>query len=246
MTTTYRPSYASLWNLWVVLLIGALLAVRPGFFAYLIQSHVDMAGVEPFLAPALRGLGGIACIWMLLSICYQRLYSHYVLYEDRIVAVHGILRRRESTAEYPHIRSIELQKSLPGMLLGYGDLLLGTAGTGETNVNMRGVDAPEKIRDRLRELQQAHLAPLPDNENALQNTAMPTPQSQPGQAAAPAPSTPAPVPDSVTFDQGSPTPSAPMQLNDTPGTSLPVDPVELNAELDRRFQNAQGHQGGDS
>lgn len=243
MTITYRPSYASLWNLWVLFLIGALLAVRPGFFAYLLQSHIDMAGAGDYLAPALRCLGTLTSAWMLLSIWYQRIYSHYVLHEDRIVAVHGIFRRRESTAEYLHIRSIELQKSLPGMLLGYGDLLLGTAGTGETNVNMKGIDAPEKIRDRLRELQQAYMAPpAPPESTPPSEQPHATPSLSPQAPSTEAPSTAV----SDTPSNVPSTPGMPLELSDSPTTSLPVDADALNAELDRRIQSSQDQHGDDA
>jgi uncharacterized membrane protein YdbT with pleckstrin-like domain len=45
--------------------------------------------------------------------------------DDRLVVVHGVLRRRSAAVRLRGVGAIELEQTLPGRLLGYGTLAVG-------------------------------------------------------------------------------------------------------------------------
>jgi membrane protein YdbS with pleckstrin-like domain len=243
MTLIFHRSYISLWNYWLLLTIGLVCLLTPSLVTDLANRYLPLDDLLATVDAGVRTTGLILTGWMGGWIMIKRLYSRYTVYEDRLEARHGILRRRTSTASFSHIRSIDIDKSLPGMLLGYGDLLFGTAGTGETNVVFHGIADPEIIKEKIRRLQTPGVSPA-SGSPADQQTA---PHASPDLASAPAPQPSRPDPSAP---QASPAPThveeppASAALNvginhsERPGSNpLPYDAEGLNQELDRRIQS---------
>ena len=147
-----RRSYWSLWNYWFLIFVCVLALLIPFILTDTFLAFVPINLDPGVLDSYLRKAGLIGLIVSAIAMAYQRLYSRYEIFPDRVEASHGVLSKKVSTADLGHIRSIDVNKSLAGMLLGYGNLLLGTAGTGESNVTMIAVDEPAKVRDHLRML----------------------------------------------------------------------------------------------
>lgn len=147
-----RRSYWSLWNYWMLVGLCLVAIFIPFVFTNAFLSFVPLT-MNPASIDLILRLAGVAfLLYSFIALCYQRAYSKYSVYPDRVEASHGIFQRKVSTAYLEHIRSLDVNKSLAGMLLGYGNLYLGTAGTGGSNVTMIGLDDPAKVRDLLRKL----------------------------------------------------------------------------------------------
>lgn len=244
MSIRFRRSFSSLWNIWLCLGMALVCFVVPGKVTYLLDLYVPL-GESFFTVEKLVRLAGMAGAatagaWLL----YKRYYSRYIVHDDRIEAKYGILKRHTSTANFQHIRSIDVEKTLMGMILGYGTLLFGTAGTGETNVVFEGIADPEKVKEKIRRKERGEswdeeeIADAPAMQEAVEpvELAASQPQEEPtvsqSNAAHEAPRK-APIDDlpnamNTHVQRRSPT-------DDTP-ESLPYRPEELNALLDRRFE----------
>jgi uncharacterized membrane protein YdbT with pleckstrin-like domain len=52
--------------------------------------------------------------------------THLVVTTEKLFVVHGTLRRRASAVRLRSVENLELEQTLPGRLLGYGTLVLGS------------------------------------------------------------------------------------------------------------------------
>lgn len=135
-------SYWSVWHLWVVAVIGLLMIVMKGRLSMIIIGSESLSLISAGLGLGLL-LGG------LFKAFYMRIYSRYHIKSDRIDVSHGVFSRRNTSIYMEHIRSVDVSKSLAGMILGYGDLLIGTSGTGDSNIKMRDIDEPMKVQQLI-------------------------------------------------------------------------------------------------
>ncbi|NLC22184.1 MAG: PH domain-containing protein [Halomonadaceae bacterium] len=234
MTLVYYRSYISLWNYWLMLVISLAFLLVPSMITDLANSYLPLDSMLGTVDSAIRVIGLIMTGWSGGSIMIKRAYSRYTVYEDRLEAQYGILSRKTSTANFSHIRSVDIEKKLPGMLLGYGDLLFGTAGTSEVNVIFHGIADPEIIREKVRRLRN----PAPgsigsDPQEVIAPSVeplMPPPEPiTPHESSAPA--SVSDSSDSTSFNVG-------INHSERPGSNpLPYDADSLNQELERRIHN---------
>ncbi|RME60629.1 MAG: PH domain-containing protein, partial [Candidatus Dadabacteria bacterium] len=101
----------------------------------------------------LMGLPFLAALTVLLHRKFDR---QYVIGPDYVKEVHGLysLKMRETILEFAKVHGVEIEKNLFQRLFNLGDIGVGSAMTGSTEIIMVGVRDPEKyakiIEDRVK------------------------------------------------------------------------------------------------
>lgn len=149
---SFRRSYYSLWKLWLLALVSAVCLVASKGVAHLLADLLGIGQGSPVMAGLVRDAGLLGSLCAAAGITYYRFYSRYRVYPHSIEAKNGILYRHNSSANLSHIRSVDVKRTLMGMIMGYGDIHFGTAGTGEANVNFLSVSDPDQIKKRIEQL----------------------------------------------------------------------------------------------
>jgi uncharacterized membrane protein YdbT with pleckstrin-like domain len=91
----------------------ALAALAAG--AFLLGWPVTVAGALLLAAAALVAL---RAVWR-----WDR--TRVLVTDERLVVVHGVVRRRSAAVRLHGVGAVELEQTLPGRLLGYGTLAVG-------------------------------------------------------------------------------------------------------------------------
>ncbi len=81
-----------------------------------------------------------------------RIYNvRYSIDSRGIEEKHGILAMRTKTTQvrYEDVRSVELEQTLLERILHIGEVEIGTAATGATEIKIQGVAAPEEVQDMI-------------------------------------------------------------------------------------------------
>lgn len=130
---TIRPDLAASFASMVfplILLVAANIALR-----------VYLPGCSRF------GLA-VLCVWMAyraLKLLVEWSGAKYQIFDDVVVAYFGIISRRSTQVRVADIRGMSIRQSIVGRLLGVGDVIIGTAATGDAEIVMRGVRDPSGI-----------------------------------------------------------------------------------------------------
>jgi uncharacterized membrane protein YdbT with pleckstrin-like domain len=95
-------------------------------------------------AAALRGTWGAAGIALLISAIRLQawLSSYVVMTNSRLLYIDGLVSVKVRAIPLSAVRAIELRRSLPGRLLGYGTFVIKTAGRDE---KIRVLPYPEQL-----------------------------------------------------------------------------------------------------
>ena len=138
-TIVLRPCMRSYWGLWIVF----LLLFPVGVF---ITESLNASGAPSLLEGGARVVAWIP-ILVLLVIFWRKYNVRYVLKDDLIASVTGILslKRNYSSTQYSSIRGVNARQSIIGMLLNFADVAVGTSETNEQEIVMRGISSPHKV-----------------------------------------------------------------------------------------------------
>ncbi len=88
----------------------------------------------------------------LAGVLFFRMFNYKYSVDSRgVEAITGILSttQRITRVRYEDIRSVETQQTLMDRFLGIGNVEIGTAATGEIEINFRGIAAPEEVQDMI-------------------------------------------------------------------------------------------------
>jgi membrane protein YdbS with pleckstrin-like domain len=96
--------------------LGRGIALGVGGFVCFALGWPWMVAGPPLIA--LGALGAALSVWR-----WER--TRLVVTTERLVVLHGTLRRRAAAVRLGKIATIEIEQSLPGRLLGYGTLIAG-------------------------------------------------------------------------------------------------------------------------
>lgn len=146
-----RRSLWAFWNLWLVAAIGVIFVGMAGFIADLILDHVEIEMPDKMIL-GIQGVGAAIIAYSFIQILYMRYYSTYTVYTDRMEVSHGIFSKSVSSIYMEHIRSVDVKKTLAGMILGYGNLFIGTSGTGDNNITMLDIEEPMLTKKTILEI----------------------------------------------------------------------------------------------
>lgn len=87
-------------------------------------------------------------LWLVIrafKILLRMLGSAYTIYTDVVTSRVGIIARNISQVRIADIRGMTISQSIIGRMLNYGNVIIGTAATGEAEIIMRGVSSPASI-----------------------------------------------------------------------------------------------------
>lgn len=129
------------------------------FFGYPLTVNIPLLGLVPLV--------------LLAMLAHRLLDRRYVLSEDYILEVEGLLawRLRTVRLRYLHIRGLEVDRSILQNLFGVGDLRVGGETSPEdTDVVMYGIAHPEAFKDLIKERINRKLAELKSPQLVRQAT----------------------------------------------------------------------------
>jgi hypothetical protein len=104
--------------------------------------------------------GGIAALLLLRS-WLMRKYLLLATTSNRVIIRHGIVNQQRLDLRHSKIESIEILRTLPGMIFGYANVIL--AGTGQQRIMIPYIEDAESFRDNLTQKLLEREAPLPSS-----------------------------------------------------------------------------------
>lgn len=145
-----RQSIKAQWPALLILVGLGFLAVLSGPAASVLEGGFAEQGVTvPDLSAGVMYVaGGLAIVVLATMVLYPMLANRYTLTADQVQEVNGIIERHTRTTRLEHVRSVNVEISFIGRLLGYGDVVFFTAGSGGDDVRLTGIDDPETIARR--------------------------------------------------------------------------------------------------
>lgn len=102
-----------------------------------------------FLTLPLMGLGLVVLLFVILG----RYQYTYTITTKRVSAREGIIAKCVNEVDIGHIRSVTTSQRILERILGFGSVIIGTAGTGGVEVVMRGIDNPEQVKELIKKQQ---------------------------------------------------------------------------------------------
>ena len=137
-TILYRTTYS--WTLYVPGLLLLLLAVAT--FAI---SDRALAYRLWMLVVAL--IFAVIALALLARAWFRRWTTEIAITNRRIILKHGFIRRHTTEMNMDKVESVDVDQSLLGRLLNYGDITV--RGTGEGLERLRMIDAPLRFRSQV-------------------------------------------------------------------------------------------------
>jgi membrane protein YdbS with pleckstrin-like domain len=128
---------------WVIFIPGILLAILAIIIA-IFASQMDQWAIVVFVLAALCGL---VALLQLFSAWLRRWTTEIAVTTRRIIYKRGLIRRHTIEMHIDKVESVDVDQSLMGRLLDYGDILV--HGTGVGLEPLRGIDAPLRFRNHV-------------------------------------------------------------------------------------------------
>lgn len=157
-----RPSVKSQFANLVLALGFIFLGVRGFSFEY---------GLFLYIGKLSAGVAIFLCLIILVNIYNYK----YVLGDDVLQCTEGILALNMTTQKikYRDVKLVETKQNILGRILGFGDVLVGSAATSQIEVTLRNVADPELVKEFiLKKISQKRTEEKSDNKyNASSNEA---------------------------------------------------------------------------
>lgn len=115
---------------------------KPSYVSYL------GAFIIGFLLLLFYGFGLILIIWAIAD----RENRIYTITNKRIKTKQGVLANKVDEIEISHIRNVSIKQNFDARIFGYGDILLGTAGTAGYEIILRNIGHPQEIVTLIKQL----------------------------------------------------------------------------------------------
>jgi len=145
----FKPAYRSMWPLLVVAGIGTLVYLLPVHVISLLPQDVInniLSSISPEkFTLGVAYLGAALGVFASGKILVQRHIHRYTLHPGFAKYEYGILKRESSKIAYNNISNYEVNQSVLGRLLNYGDMELASPGTNDSEIKMINVFAPQLI-----------------------------------------------------------------------------------------------------
>lgn len=102
--------------------------------------------------PALVGIG-LALIGVALALAQYVVWTNtrYVITSQELYKKHGIVSRDVTQFRIDRVQNTSLQQDVIGRVLGYGDLTIYTAGSGDPELTFERTPSPERASSALNE-----------------------------------------------------------------------------------------------
>ena len=116
---------------------------KPALISYL---GAFVIGVLLFF---LLGVGILIILWVFID----RNCTLYTITSKRVKTKKGILSCKMDEIDIAHIRNVSLRQTFGAKMFGYGDVLIGTAGTGGYEIIIKGIKDPQDVMGFVKDLQ---------------------------------------------------------------------------------------------
>ena len=137
-TVLYRTTVS--WTLYLPGLLVLAIAV-----AVAIASAVD-ASFQPW-GYILAAIVALAALWLLVRVWFRRWTTEIAVTNRRIILKRGFIRRHTIEMNMDKVESVDVDQSLLGRLLNYGNVTI--RGTGEGFEPLRRIDSPLRFRSEV-------------------------------------------------------------------------------------------------
>lgn len=151
-----RQSWKSFAFGWMVVGLSLIAAAIPGtlldlYHQYTGQAVSEVFGLAPNLLLLYTGLITAAFAFS-VQIAYPLLANEYLLTDDEIVETFGLIQKRTRITKLAHIRSVNVNITFVGRILGYGDVFYYTAGSDDVDVTLHNIANPTETADLIKEM----------------------------------------------------------------------------------------------
>jgi len=131
---------------WIVYLPGlALFAIAVGLSAAIIAAN-QFGNLVPYFLVALD-LVMLASLLTLLGAAVRRWTTEIAVTDRRVIFKRGLIRRHTIEMNMDKVETVDVDQSLAGRLLGYGDIVV--RGTGSSIEPFRKIAAPLDFRNQV-------------------------------------------------------------------------------------------------
>lgn len=151
-----RQSWKSFAFGWMVVGLSLIAAAIPGtlldlYHQYTGQAVTQFFGFPPNILLLYAGLITAAFAFS-VQIAYPLLANEYLLTDDEIVETFGLIQKRTRITKLAHIRSVNVNITFVGRMLGYGDVFYYTAGSDDVDVTLHNIANPTETADLIKEM----------------------------------------------------------------------------------------------
>lgn len=114
--------------------------LKPVWRSYLIAFIVAVLTLPFVVVPLL----------ILLVVVLDRWQYTYTITNKRVSARVGIIAKHINEIDIEHIRSVTTKQGILARILGYGNVMIGTAGTGGIEIIIKNIANPEQIKELIK------------------------------------------------------------------------------------------------
>ena len=82
---------------------------------------------------------------------YTILNTRYIIKDENVEGVTGIITKKKTIIPWSLVSNVSMRKSLIGMMLDYGDIIVSSIGSERSGIVMRGINDPEKALRKIEE-----------------------------------------------------------------------------------------------
>ncbi len=85
-------------------------------------------------------------------------YNKIILTTRRVTQMRGnLFTQNETTISLQNVTDVTINRSLIGKILGFGDIIIQSAGSGASEIDFRGIRDPERLRELIYDLRDGRL-----------------------------------------------------------------------------------------
>ena len=129
---------------WITYVPGFVFLLVSLAFLYLARSVTQGEGFWL----AVSGVLGVVAIIAIFRAWFYRWITEIAVTNRRVIFKTGFISRNTKEMQMDKIESVEVQQSIPGRLLDYGDLIIRGTGHGEFT-RIRTITAPIEMRNQI-------------------------------------------------------------------------------------------------
>ncbi len=113
--------------------------------AFLILSHLMVAGTPSLLCLVLAGVSAVVALYKMLTAWFHRWTTETDVTNLRVVHKTGFIKRRTFEMSFDKVESVDVNQSILGRILNYGDVTI--LGVGEGKETISTIASPLEFRN---------------------------------------------------------------------------------------------------
>jgi uncharacterized membrane protein YdbT with pleckstrin-like domain len=113
--------------------------------AFLVLSHLMVAGTSSLLCLVLAGVSAVVALYKMLTAWFDRWTTETDVTNLRVVHKTGFIKRRTFEMSLDKVESVDVNQSILGRILNYGDVTI--LGVGEGRETISTIASPLEFRN---------------------------------------------------------------------------------------------------